>query len=116
MNLYVGNLNFEVSEEEIRNLFEEVGDVSEVRLMIDKETGRSKGFAFVVMEDTEEAVIAMKTLNGRDFHGRNIVVNEGVKSDKPKPAFRQGGGRQRQIFLLRRRRRLQQRKKTFGWR
>jgi RNA recognition motif-containing protein len=80
MNLYVGNLDFEITEEEIRSLFEQVGDVSSVRLMIDKETGRSKGFAFVEMGDTEEAVIALKTLNGREFHGRNIVVNQGTES------------------------------------
>ncbi len=80
MNLYVGNLDFEITEDEIKLLFEQVGEVSNVRLMIDKETGRSKGFAFVQMDDTEEAVIALKTLNGREFHGRNIVVNQGTES------------------------------------
>ncbi|MBK8700702.1 MAG: RNA-binding protein [Saprospiraceae bacterium] len=95
MNLYVGNLNFDVREEDIKILFEEVGDVSNVKLMLDRETGRSKGFAFVEMKDTEEAIIAMKTLNGREFHGRNIAVNEGVRSDKPNPGFRPGGDRPR---------------------
>ncbi len=80
MNLYVGNLDFEITEEEIKILFEQVGDVSTVKLMRDKETGRSKGFAFVEMGDTEEAIIALKTLNGREFHGRNIVVNQGTES------------------------------------
>lgn len=97
MNLYVGNLNFDVKEEDIRSLFEEVGDVASVKLMLDRETGRSKGFAFVEMADTEESIIAMKTLNGREFHGRNIVVNEGVRSDKPRTGgggggFNRGGG------------------------
>lgn len=92
MNLYVGNLNFDVKEEDIKILFEEIGEVSSVKLMIDRETGRSKGFAFVEMADVEESVIAMKTLNGRDFHGRNIVVNEAVRNDKPKSNFRPGGG------------------------
>ena len=97
MNLYVGNLNFDVKEEDIRSLFGEVGEVASVKLMIDRETGRSKGFAFVEMADTEESVIAMKTLNGREFHGRNIVVNEGVRSDKPRTGgggggFNRGGG------------------------
>jgi RNA recognition motif-containing protein len=90
MNLYVGNLNFEVSEADLKDLFEEVGDVSNVRLMLDPDSGRSRGFAFIEMGDTEDAVIAMKTLNGRDFHGRNIVVNEGVKSDKPRQDSRSG--------------------------
>ena len=77
--------------------FEEVGDVASVKLMLDRETSRSKGFAFVEMADTEESIIAMKTLNGREFHGRNIVVNEGVRSDKPRTGgggggFNRGGG------------------------
>ncbi len=87
MNLYVGNLDFEVTEEEIKILFEQVGDVTGVRLMLDKETGRSKGFAFVQMEDIEEAVIALKTLNGREFHGRNIVVNQGTEDSDRKKSF-----------------------------
>jgi cold-inducible RNA-binding protein len=77
MNLYVGNLNFDISEEEIRALFEQVGEVANVRLMIDRETGISKGYGFVEMNDVEEYVIALKTLNGREFGGRNIVVNQG---------------------------------------
>jgi RNA recognition motif-containing protein len=77
MNLYVGNLNFDISEEEIRALFEQVGEVANVRLMIDRETGVSKGYGFVEMNDVEEYVIALKTLNGREFGGRNIVVNQG---------------------------------------
>jgi RNA recognition motif-containing protein len=77
MNLYVGNLNFDISEGEIRELFEQVGEVANVRLMIDRETGVSKGYGFVEMNDVEEYVIALKTLNGREFGGRNIVVNQG---------------------------------------
>ena len=84
MNLYVGNLNFEATEDDLRTLFEEIGTVESIRLMIDKETGRSKGFAFVEMPDTEEAVIAMKTLNGRLFYEREIAVNLAVQEDKPK--------------------------------
>jgi cold-inducible RNA-binding protein len=78
MNLYVGNLDFEVSIDEIKDLFETIGDVIEAKILIDKETGQSKGFGFVEMADTEEAVIALKTLNGRELRGRNIVVNEAV--------------------------------------
>lgn len=93
MNLYVGNLSFDISEEDVKNLFEEIGNVKSVKLIVDKETGRSKGFGFVEMEDTEEAVIALKTLNGREVRGRNIVVNEGSKDDRPKRTnFRPGGG------------------------
>jgi RNA recognition motif-containing protein len=99
MNLYVGNLDFEITEEEIKILFEQVGDVASVRLMKDKETGRSKGFAFVQMDDTEEAVIALKTLNGREFHGRNIVVNQGTEgSDNKKSSGSDNRSRDRKPY------------------
>ena len=103
MNLYIGNINFDASSDDIKALFEEVGEVEEVKIMIDKETGRSKGFAFVEMPDIEEAIIAMKTLNGRKFFDRNIVVNlatqeEGSRDrpfNKPRSYDDRGGGQHR---------------------
>lgn len=84
MNLYVGNLPFNITEEDIRNLFLEIGDVQEVKIIMDQATGKPKGFAFVEMVDTEEAIIAMKVLNGRELHDKNIVVNLAEhKQNKP---------------------------------
>ena len=76
MNLYVGNLNFDVKEEDIRSLFGEVGEVASVKLMIDRETGRSKGFAFVEMADDAAAAKVIEELNGAEFDGRSMVVKE----------------------------------------
>jgi RNA recognition motif-containing protein len=84
MNLYVGNINFDATEDDIRKLFEEIGIVEEVKMMYDKENGKFKGFAFVEMPDIEEAVIAWKVLNGRFFFDRNIVVNQGSKEEEKK--------------------------------
>jgi RNA recognition motif-containing protein len=84
MNLYVGNINFDATEDDIRKLFEEIGIVEEVKMMYDKDNGKFKGFAFVEMPDIEEAVIAWKVLNGRFFFDRNIVVNQGSKDEERK--------------------------------
>jgi RNA recognition motif-containing protein len=76
MNIYVGNLDFKVDENDLRGIFEEYGNVSEARIISDKFSGRSKGFGFVVMEDTTEANNAIKELNGATFENRQMVVNE----------------------------------------
>ena len=75
MNIYVGNLSYSSTENEIRNLFEAFGTVSSVKLIIDRETGRAKGFGFVEMPDAE-ATKAISALNGSTFATRELVVNE----------------------------------------
>jgi cold-inducible RNA-binding protein len=76
MKLYVGNLSFDTTENDLQDLFEQHGAVSEVKLMMDRMTGKSRGFAFVTMNDDAQASTAMSTLNGKDLNGRNLTVNE----------------------------------------
>ncbi len=76
MNIYVGNLDYKISEEDLKNVFEEYGNVSEVKIITDKYNGRSKGFGFVEMDNDEEAKTAIKELNGTDLENRQITVNE----------------------------------------
>jgi cold-inducible RNA-binding protein len=76
MKLYVGNLSFETTENDLQDLFEQHGTVSEVRLMMDRMTGKSRGFAFVTMNDDAQANAAMSALNGREHNGRPLTVNE----------------------------------------
>lgn len=74
--LYVGNLDSNVSEEDIREKFEEYGEVSDINLIIDRETGRSKGFGFIDMEDDNDADMAIEDLDGSDLNERPLIVNE----------------------------------------
>lgn len=76
MNIYVGNLDFKVNEDDLGAVFEKYGTVSSTRIITDKYNGRSKGFGFVTMDDQEEAEKAIKELNGTALESRNIVVNE----------------------------------------
>ena len=76
MNIYVGNLDFKVSENDLKGIFEEYGTVSSVKIITDKYSGRSKGFGFIAMEDEAEANKAISELNGTAFENREIVVNE----------------------------------------
>lgn len=80
--LYIGNLNFKVTEGEITEYFSKCGTVSSVKLITDRETGRSRGFAFVEMSNQEEANEAMK-LNDSEFQGRKLIVNE-ARERKPR--------------------------------
>lgn len=88
MNIYVGNLPYNVVEEDLREIFEEYGEVSSVKIISDKLTGRSKGFGFVEMDVDQEAKKAIAELNNAELSGRNIKVNE----SRPKPAESRGGG------------------------
>jgi RNA recognition motif-containing protein len=88
MNIYVGNLLFDVTEDELKELFAPFGQVTEVRLIMDKFSGKSKGFGFIEMPSKEEAEKAIEALNGKDMKGRPMTVNEA----KPK-TDRGGGGR-----------------------
>ena len=89
MNLYVGNLLFNVSETDLRNAFEQFGQVTEVRLIMDKFSGKSKGFGFIEMPSKDEAEKAIGEMNGKEFMGRALNVNVA----KPKTDRRGGGGR-----------------------
>lgn len=76
MNIYVGNLSYNVTEDELRNAFAKFGAVSEVSIVTDKFSGQSKGFGFVEMPDNSAADEAIKALNGSDLKGRSIKVNQ----------------------------------------
>jgi len=87
-SIYVGNLPYSVTEDELRDLFADFGTVHEARLMMDRDTGRPRGFAFVKMEDSD-ADAAISALNGKDMGGRSLRINEA--EDRPKGGG--GGGR-----------------------
>ena len=81
MNIYVGNLDYAVKEQNIQELFEQFGSVGSVKIITDKFTGKSKGFAFVEMENDAEAAQAMNELNGSEFMGRQLVIKEARPRD-----------------------------------
>jgi RNA recognition motif-containing protein len=85
-NIFVGNLAFSATEASVRSLFERYGTVERVNIVVDRDTGRSRGFAFVEMTDAAEADRAINALNGTDLDGRQLNVNEA----RPKT---EGGGR-----------------------
>lgn len=87
-NIYVGNLPYSVTSEELREVFEQYGEVRSAVVITDRYTGRSRGFGFVEMSDNQEADTAIENLNGSNLGGRNIVVNE----TRPREE-RSGGGR-----------------------
>ena len=91
--LYVGNLPYEMHQEELEKLFSEYGAISSAIIITDRDTGRSKGFGFVEMEVSEEADRAIKELEGKEVQGKSIRVNEA--RPKVNNRFRGGGGRDR---------------------
>jgi RNA recognition motif-containing protein len=85
MKLFVGNLSFQTTENDLQDLFEPHGKVTEVALMTDRATGRSRGFAFVSMADTNEANAAVAALNGKEVQGRTLTVNEArAREERPR--------------------------------
>ncbi len=76
MNIYVGNLSYNTQEKELEELFRQYGEVASARVIADRETNRSKGFGFVEMPDEQSAQAAISALNGSDFMGRPLKVNE----------------------------------------
>lgn len=76
MNIYVGNLSFEITEEEVREAFAEFGQVTSVTLIKDKYTGKMRGFGFVEMPSNTDAQAAIQALNGKELKGRGMVVNQ----------------------------------------
>lgn len=88
LNIYVGNLSYEATEDEVRALFAEFGEVESVNLVTDRETGRLRGFGFVQMADAAAGKAAIEGLNGKELAGRALAVNEA----RPKPSRSGGGG------------------------
>jgi RNA recognition motif-containing protein len=93
MNIYVGNLSYNATEDDIRQAFGAFGEVTTVSIISDRETGRSRGFAFVEMADDNAAKTAIAEMNQKDLVGRAITVNEArPKTDRPRGPRPGGGG------------------------
>ena len=95
MNIYVGNLSWSMTDDDLMNLFTEHGTVTSAKKLKDKMNGRSKGFGFVEMEDDEAAKAAIVALNEVEIQGRKLIVNESqprAEGDRPKRSFGGGGG------------------------
>lgn len=82
MNIYVGNLSYKVSDQELKEVFEEFGDVASAKVIKDRETGRSKGFGFVEMINDDEAKAAIDELDGTEINGRSVKVNKARPKEK----------------------------------
>ena len=93
MKMYVGNLSFETTENDLQDLFQQHGTVNEVHLMMDRFTSKSRGFAFVTMNEKAEAEAAISALNGKELNGRSLSVSEArPREERPRPS---GGGGKR---------------------
>ena len=93
MNIYVGNLSFDTNDAELREAFAAYGTVTEARVIEDKYTGRSRGFAFVEMANNDEGQKAIAEMNGKNLGGRNLTVNEArPREDRPRGGGGGGGG------------------------
>ena len=93
-NIYVGNLSYDATEDDVRQAFAEYGEVSTVNIIKDRETGRSRGFGFVEMNDPDQAKEAIEKINLAEIAGRRVTVNEArPKSDRPRRGGGGGGGR-----------------------
>lgn len=93
-NIFVGNLPYAITEGDLEQLFAQYGQIGRAQIIIDRETGRSKGFGFVEMPNDDEAQKAMEALNGFDMKGRKLQVNEArPREERPRGSFGGGGGR-----------------------
>jgi len=92
MKLYVGNLSFETTENDLQDLFEQQGAVKEVHLIMDRFTGKSRGFAFVTMNDSAQGSAAISALNGHELNGRALTVNEARPREERPRSYGGGGG------------------------
>ena len=90
--IYVGNMNYGTDEQELNEIFGEFGSVASAKIIMDQFTGRSKGFAFVEMENEEDAMAAINALNGKEIGGRVLKVNEALDRAKPSNGGGDGGG------------------------
>ena len=91
MSIFVGNLSYEISQEDLVEVFKDYGEVKRVHVPVDKETGRKRGFAFVEMENKAQEAKAIEALDGADWMGRSIKVNEAREREERAP-FNGGGG------------------------
>ena len=92
MNIYVANVPYSVKDQDLRELFEPYGEVTSAKIIMDKATNRSRGFGFVEMSDENAGRQAIEATNGKNFHGRDLVVNEArPRTEGDRPSF--GGGR-----------------------
>ena len=92
MDIYVGNLPYTATEEDVTDLFAAYGPVERVKIITDRETGRSKGFAFVTLGDQSQLNASIEALNGHDFQGRALRVNASEPKEPSQGGFRSGGG------------------------
>ena len=91
--LYVGNLSFRVTSDDLHEHFAQAGTVESAKVVEDRETGRSRGFGFVEMASSEEATAAIEQFNGQEYDGRNLVVNEARPREEGGGGGNRGGGR-----------------------
>jgi RNA recognition motif-containing protein len=94
MNIYVGNLPWTLSDDDLQDLFSQYGEVSSVKIISDRDTGRSKGFAFIEMPDQDSGTAAIEALDGSEVDGRDIRVNE-ARPKEARPTEDRGGGSSR---------------------
>ncbi len=92
MNIYVGNLSWSMTDDDLSNLFSQYGTVTSAKILKEKNTGRSKGFGFVEMEDEEAAKTAIATLNESEIQGRKLIVNESQPRPEGSGYKKSGGG------------------------
>ena len=97
MNIYVANIPWKASEDQLKQLFAEYGEVSSAKIIMDKVTQRSRGFGFIEMSDDTSARNAINSLNGADFLGKNLVVNE-ARPREDRPRSNSGGGFRRSNY------------------
>ncbi len=105
MNIFVGNLEYHVSEEELKKAFSSYGNVESVRIVFNRHTGRSKGFGFVVMPNDPEAQSAIEAMNGREINGRAVIVNESRRPDEQSEGLENNEGTNGRSELIRERER-----------
>lgn len=93
MNIYVGNLSYSLTEDKLKDLFAQFGDVTSAKIIIDKMTNRSKGFGFVEMATSADAQAAISELNGKEIDGRQLRVSEARSREEQGGGHRSGGNR-----------------------
>ncbi len=93
-NLFVGNMSFQTTEDQLRSMFEPLGQITRLRIITDRDTGRARGFAFVEMPNDEEATKAIAALNGKEVGGRALNVNEARPKPERSAPRRDDGGRE----------------------
>lgn len=94
--LYVGNLNFDATEDQVRELFSSYGSVESVKIVMDRFSGRSRGFAFVLMDSPDTAGKAKEALNGQPFQGKTLMIDWARTEQRDRPSFGGGGGERRE--------------------